>query len=582
MRNSIKTVISQAKNPEITRACDKTTGFGTSSNIRFLLCLLLCFFSIGFLFAQETTPEKSGQGSPLDGGRKIFPLPEQREPRPNTDIHAELTVVFSKDLEAPEMDFRKSYYASEAQIYTALYEGLFSYEPLTLSPVMAAAESWQLSDDKKVWTFTIRQNARYWNGDPLRAEDFRAAWLSMLDPKTEAPYSSLFDIIEGAKDYRLGNNTDPSSVGIIAEGDKTLIVRLNAPASFFPSMLCHHSFSPIHPSMLRNGNWTAPVSNGPFYITRETAKTIELAKNKFYWDADNVSLNEITIYFSDDGEESADMWNSGESRWIAGNVELEALSNTNGIVFNPMFATHYYYIRSIGPWKDYRLRRALSLALPWKEMRDVYFLPSKTLIFPISGYPEIAGIEEGNMEEAEKLLEDAGFPKGVGLPEIVIRVTPSEDDDRIAKLMAGAWMKLGIPVKLDIVPFGRYFNSLKEEDYNIGSITWIGDFADPYTFLQMWRRDSNLNDAFHNDNDFEEMMERSMYSDGLERFAILAEAEQLLLDRGAVLPLCYSPALNIIDTDEIDGWFPNAMDIHPFKYLQFKALKPLPGVASKP
>ena len=557
----------------------------TSSKTRFLLCIFIFFLFAAMLFAQETPQEKPllDKGSPLDGGRKIFPLPEQREPPgPNTDIHTEFTVVFSKDLEAPEMDFRKSYYASEAQIYTALYEGLFSYEPLTLSPVLAAAESWELSEDKKVWSFTIRQNARYWNGDPLCAEDFRASWLSMLDPKTEAPYSSLFDIIEGARDYRLGNNTDPSSVGIIVEGEKTLIVRLNAPASFFPSMLCHHSFSPIHPSMLRSNNWTLPVSNGPFYITGQTAKTITLAKNKFYWDADNVSLSEITIYFSDDGEESASMWNSGESRWIAGAVELESLNNTNGIVFNPMFATHYYYIRSIGPWKDYRLRRALSLVLPWKEMRDVYFLPSKTLIFPIFGYPEIKGIEEGNMEEAEKLLEDAGFPKGVGLPEIVIRVTPSEDDDRIAKLMAGAWMKLGIPVKLDIVPFGRYFNSLKEEDYNIGSITWIGDFADPYTFLQMWRRDSNLNDAFHDDNDFEEMMERSMYSDGLERFAILAEAEQLLLDRGAVLPLCYSPALNIIDTDEIDGWFPNAMDIHPFKYLQFKTLKPLPGVASKP
>ena len=542
------------------------------SRSRIILCIGLCFLAAGILLAQDKPL--------LDGGRKIFPLPNYAEPRPELADRTELTVVFSGDDEGPELDFRKSYLASEAQIYTAIYEGLFSYNPFTLVPVPAAAASWQISEDKKVWTFTIRQNARYWNGDSLRAEDFRAAWLSMLDPKNETPYSSLFDIIEGAKDYRLGNNTDPSSVGISVQGDKTLIVRLNAPASFFPSMLCHHSFSPIHPSLLNSDNWSAPVSNGPYYITNMTAKKITMVKNNLYWDADRVSILKLNIYFTDDGEESAAMWNSGEARWIAGTVEIESLNDRSGIMVNPMFATHYYYIRSIGPWKDHRLRRALTLALPWKEMRDFYYLPSKTLIFPISGYPEVKGIEEGgNTEEAQRLLEEAGYPKGVGLPEIVIRITPSEDADRIAKHMAAAWMGLGIPVKLDVVPFSRYFNSLKQDNYTIGSITWIGDFADPYTFLQMWRRDSNLNDAMHDDEDFEELMERSMYEEGDERFKILAEAEQLLLERGAALPLCYSPALNIVDTDEIEGWFPNAMDIHPFKYLRFKTIKPLPGVA---
>jgi peptide/nickel transport system substrate-binding protein/oligopeptide transport system substrate-binding protein len=147
--------------------------------------------------------------------------------------------------------------------------------------------------------------------------------------------------------------------------------------------------------------------------------------------------------------------------------------------------------------------------------------------------------------------------------------------------MASAWMSLGIPVKVDVVPFSRYFNSLKQENYTIGSISWIGDFADPYTFLQMWRRNSNLNDAMHDDEDFEKLIDRSMYEEGIIRFNTLAEAEQLLLERGAALPLCYSPALNIIDIDEIEGWFPNAMDIHPFKYLGFKTFKPLPGVALK-
>jgi peptide/nickel transport system substrate-binding protein/oligopeptide transport system substrate-binding protein len=510
-------------------------------------------------------------------GRKLFEKPGYAETRPDPVNRTELTAVFSGD--ETELDFRKSYLASEAQIFTALYEGLFSYNPLTLEPVPAAASSWRLSEDKKVWTFTIRQNAKYWNGDPLRAEDFRAAWLSLLDPVKNSPYSSLYDIIEGARDYRLGLIRDPGKVGISVPDSRTLVVTLNAPASFFPSMLCHHSFSPVHPSMVNADNWTSPLSNGPFYVSENENGFLVLVKNRNYWDAGRVALEKITIRFTDDDSEATAMWNSGEARWIAGNVNLETLTDRSGIVVNPMFATHYYYIRSEGPFRDYRIRRALALVLPWEEIRGNHYLPAKTLVYPIPGYPELKAVET-NIEEAQKLLVEAGFPKGVGLPELVIRITPSEDADRIGKLMAAAWMdKLGIPVKLDVVPYNRYFEALKTKDYNVGSTTWIGDFADPYTFLQMWRRDSNLNDSGHNDADYEALMEQSMAEEGDKRLETLGAAEQMLLDRGTVLPISYTPALNIVDTDELDGWFPNALDIHPFKYLSFKAFKPLPGVA---
>jgi peptide/nickel transport system substrate-binding protein/oligopeptide transport system substrate-binding protein len=514
-------------------------------------------------------------------GRRLFERPNYAETRPDPSSRNELTIVFSGD--GAELDFRKSYLASEAQIFTGLYEGLFSYNPVTLEPVPAAASSWRLSEDKKVWTFTIRQNAKFNNGDPLRAEDFRAAWISLLDPEKDSPYSSLYDIIEGARDYRLGNTGDPAKVGISAPDDRTLIVRLNAPASFFPSMLCHHSFSPIHPSMLNADDWSAPVSNGSFYVTDHGDGRLELSKNARYWDAGKVALEKIIIRFTDDENESAAMWNSGEARWIAGTVNLEALTDRSGIEVAGMFATHYYYIRSAdAPWQDYRIRRALALALPWDEIRGNHILPAKTLVPPaFRGYPALKGFDTTDAVEAQRLLAEAGFPKGVGLPELVIRITPSEDADRIAKLMAAAWMNLGVPVKLDVVPFNQYFNALKKKDYNVGSSTWIGDFADPYTFLQMWRKDSNLNDSGYNDADYEALMEKSMTEEGDERYATLGEAEQLLLDRGAVLPISYTPALNVVDINELDGWYPNGLDIHPFRYLSFKAFKPLPGVARR-
>ncbi|GHV29539.1 ABC transporter substrate-binding protein [Spirochaetia bacterium] len=507
--------------------------------------------------------------------------PDFGESRPQVVNREELTMAVS--LGEVELDFRKSYLSNEAQLYTALYEGLFSYHPFTMEPVPAAASAWEVSDDKKEWTFTIRDNARYWNGDPVRAEDFRAAWLSLLNPARESPYSSLFDIIEGALDFRLGNTVDPNTVGIEAPDPKKLVVRLNFPAAFFPSMLCHHSFSPIHPAMLGIDDWSAavPISNGPFYIIEAAADAMVLNRNELYWDVSRTALKKITLKFVEDGDEAAALWNSGEVRWIAGEVNLDALTDRSGIMVNPMFATHYYYIRSSDkPWNDYRVRQALSMALPWDQIRSGHYLPAKTLIYPIHGYPEVAGLDTTDIDKAKQLLSEAGYPDGLGLPELVIRLTPSPEADRIGKLMATAWKNdLGVPVKVEVIPYRQYFDAMKQDNYQVGSSTWIGDFPDPYTFLQMWRRDSNLNDAHYNDADYEALMDKSMTEDGNTRLSTLAAAEKLLLERGAVLPISYSPALNIVDTDELEGWFPNALDIHPFKYFSFKAFKPLPGVA---
>ncbi|MFQ3547494.1 MAG: peptide ABC transporter substrate-binding protein [Termitinemataceae bacterium] len=526
----------------------------------------------------ETRPGTEERDSSEGSAEDLFP---DAQTRPVPSNKNELTIVFSAS--KLELDPRKSYFATEAQLFTGIYEGLFTYHPLTLEPIPGVAASYQLSDDKKTWTFTLRSDARYINGDPVRAQDFRDAWLSLIDPAKNSPYSSLFDLIEGAQDFRSGKNTDPAAVGIEARTDRTLIVHLRSPASFFPSMLCHHSFSPIHPAMLKIPDWSkqAILSNGPFYITEQTKDRMVLAKSREYWDAKRVALDRIIIRFSEDGDEAASLWNSGEARWVAGDVNLEALTDRSGITVNAMFATYYFYIRSSkAPWNNRLVRRALALVLPWEEIRKGYYLPAETLIYPISGYPKPQGLSKTNREEARALLAEAGFTDTSKIPPLTIKVSQSREAQRIAQLMAQAWKEqLGLQVAVVTVPYDSYLESLKNNDYEVGSSTWIGDFADPYTFLQMWRSGSNLNDAAYNDPEYEALLERSMREEGDQRWNTLAAAEDLLLQGGTVLPIAYTPALNIIDTSEIGGWFPNALDIHPFKYLYYAALKPLPGVA---
>ncbi|MDR2447890.1 MAG: ABC transporter substrate-binding protein [Treponema sp.] len=545
----------------------------------------------------ETEPQESGEAaeSPADVPADV-PLEDEspaegspndyEEPPFSSNVPDTLTMTMSVG-SGVEFDFRKAWYASEAQIFTGVYEGLFTYNPVNMRPVMGVISKYEISSDKKQWTFTIRENARYSNGDPVAAEDFRSSWLSLL-AIPDAPYSSLYDIIEGAKDFRAGKLTDPDQVGIQVKEGK-LIVTLTSPAAFLPSMLCHHSFSVAHPdtrAMLDSGGFDPQkfISNGPFIITEANEQHVVFEKNPLYWDALNVKLKKIIIKFIDDDDEASALWNSGEARWIAGSMNLDTLTDRAGIQLNPMFATHYYFIRSdAAPWNDYRVRRALSLALPWSEIRANYILPAETLVLPLQGYPDIEGIAKTDIDEALRLLAEAGYPKGAGLPELVVKIGDYSEAKRIAEIMAAAWLEnLGVPVKIKMVSPYNYSDSLKDHDYQVASMSWIGDFADPYTFLLLFRQDSNLNEAGYSDQDYEDLMQKSMTEEGAPRMNTLAQAEKLLLDRGVVLPIYHTPALNIVDTNEITGWYPNMLDIHPFKYLGFALLKPLPGVALAP
>lgn len=535
----------------------------------------------GALLLASSCASAAGAAAPKSAETSVS-TGEKTESQSAVKIREEIIVAFSGN--DPELNPLRSFQADEAQIFTALYEGLFTYNPVTLEPVPALAARWEVSEDKRTWTFFLREGARYWNGDPVRASHIRDTWLSMMDPASDAAYSSLFDFIDGAKDFRLKKTTDISKIGITVKDEKTLVVKLSSPAAYFPRVLCHHSFAPVHPDMRKKKDWSAGpiISNGPYYILERTPGRLTLTRNSLYWDAKKVKIPRIVIRFGDKAEDAASLYDSGLAQWVAGDVDLEKLKDKRGISVNAMFATHYYYVRSADkPWSDRRVRRALTLALPWKEIRKDHLLPAPTLVFPIPGYPKLEGIAEGNVEEAKKLLTDAGFPEGKGVPQLVLRITPAKDAARIAELMSKAWKEvLGLQVRVEVIPFDAYYPAMKKSDYVVGSSTWIGDFADPYTFLQMWRADSNLNDARYRDDEYEKLVDKSLGEEGEARYKTLAEAEKLLLDGGVVLPISYTPAVNVINTDEIDGWYPNPLDIHPFKYLEFAAFKPLPGVAS--
>ncbi|WP_319416263.1 peptide ABC transporter substrate-binding protein [Marispirochaeta aestuarii] len=480
------------------------------------------------------------------------------------------------------LDPHHSYSATEAQLYTALYEGLYTYHPLTLEPVPGVARNFEVSEDGLVYRFYLRPDAYYWNGDRVTAEDFRESWLLHLNPEDRAEYTFLLDIIKGAREYRTGTGKR-EDVGISVPEEGVLEVTLNHPASHFLKILCHHSFSPVHSTFRENPDWeNAPsvIGNGPFMLYSRSPEKYVLKKNQFYWDRRNVRSDEIIFLLSDDYQHLTDLFNAKEVLWASGNILYDKLDDTSTLqVFHQFATTYFYFVCDEDPWTDPRVRRALLLLVPWEDLRteERYAVPTFRAVPEISGYPEVAGINSRDRETALKLLKEAGFPEGQGLPRPVFKIPESQEVQDLATAMATAWRDtLGLEAQFTLVPYGDYYNSIENRDYTIGLMSWIGDYADPLAFLQMWVSDSNLNKGSYSNPDYDNLIEEAMSLSGRERYNRMAKAEGLILEEGGIIPYKHSPSYNFVHADVLGGWLPNPLDIHPFKYLSYTK-PPLPA-----
>ncbi len=478
-----------------------------------------------------------------------------------------------------------SYTATEAQIYSAIFEGLVSYHPLTMEPVPGAAYTWKISEDKKIYSFFLRENGKYWNGDPVTAYDFRNTWLKLLAPEEESEYSFLFDVIKNARAYRTGKLEQTDTVGIHAAGPYRLDIELEHPADHFLKVLCHHSFVPVHPQFLQKDHWNSTniiPGNGPFYVYSQDENQIVLLKNNLYWDEKRVYYDKINILMQNDAAKNTEQFNSGSIQWMTDGILVDQIKNKETIITNPLFATNYFYFNCAEPpWNNHNIRRGLALLLPWDLIRSNRFLyiPTDRLIPQLPHYPVNEGISETDIDAGLRLLAEAGYPEGKDLPPIIIKIPGSFESRRISLLMQKAWTEqLSVEVTIDEYTYDTYYNELKEGNFTLGTISWIGDFPDPLTFLQMWTTDSNLNDAGYSGELFDSIIDRSMTQTGKQRYSTLSEAETILLHDAVVLPINHLPAWNIIDLFEINGWYTNPLDIHPFKYIRKHSLQVDPWI----
>ncbi len=472
-----------------------------------------------------------------------------------------------------ELNPQVTSYSSDSQILCGLYEGLFSYNPTTLDAEYALANDLHVSRDKKRWAIKLRENAKFSNGESITAASVRDSWLQLLS-NPQAPYSSLLDIIWKAADFRAGK-CSAEEVGISITGDYSLSIRLREPANYLPKLLCHTAFSIIHR--------IPTVYSGPYMLENQTEDSYFLKKNPYYWDADNVKLEEITFLQSDDEKENAYLFNTGKADWVMGSIETDRVLNKQSIQMSASFGTAYYFFRNskknlikngqFTPWDYPEFRNAVLEALPWTNLRSGALVPATTFVYPLAGYNSPQGFDFTDLNEAKLQMDAAREKYNLGKEEtlqLIFEVSQYTLTEEKKNLLVEALKPLGIELVIRELPSFMYLSNVALSDADMFAYTWIGDFADPLAFLELYRSTSSLNDSGWANAEFDSLLDKAAEASDYERYDLLAKAEQILLDSAMVIPVYHPVAFNIININEVGGWSTNAFDIHPLKSIYKK------------
>jgi oligopeptide transport system substrate-binding protein len=462
-----------------------------------------------------------------------------------------------------------------------LWEGLYTLDPKTLQLIPGTADKIDISDDQTVYTFHIRSTARWTSGDPVTPDNFIFAWRRMLEHPGD--YTYLLFYIRGAQPYETAF-TDPTkapppdfgTVGIKSPDPHTLIVTLEHPVTFFPSLCAFPSFFPLNERSMQpfaevdpvtrqtsyNQLFTRPPNlqtNGPYQLTEWSFKRrIRLRANPYYWDAANVKSKIIDQIYSDDPLSAYLQYDSGQIDWlseVSGELaaELKSQGRKDLHVF-PGFGTYFYSINcqpkfadgTTNPLADVRVRQALAMSIDKQPIVDTVTRMGESIatnyippgIFPT--FPSPAG-QPFDIAQARKLLADAGYPDGKRFPALTLLINSEGQHSQIAQIIQRQWkLNLGLNFSLDSVEVKILGQRLHNKDYAIARASWYGDYEDPSTFTDKYLSGSDNNDSGWISPPYDALCHDAAYDkDATHRLKTLSQAESMLLKEVPIIPVYY-------------------------------------------
>ena len=491
--------------------------------------------------------------------------------------------------EPETLDPAKSTGVTESNIQYEIFEGLTTYSP-DGQVVPGVAEKWEVSDDGKTYTFHLR-DSKWSNGDPVTAEDFVYAWRRVLDPATASDYAPIFDVIANAEQIRKGEEKDLTKLGAVATDPKTFTVSLAKSAPYFLGLVRHSSFLPVHKATVDKfaTDWTKPgnfVGNGAFTLSEWTPQaSLTVVKNPNYYDAANVKLEKIVYYPTEDISEEFKRFRNGELQ-----ITYEVPSDQIGFIeanmkdeyeAKPYLGTYYYVVnetRENGAKKE--VREALALAIDREAIADKVtqgsFLPAYSWVPP--GTPDYTtqylSFKDMPMPEriakAKELLAGAGFTAEKPL-KLEILYNTSENHKKIAIAIQDMWKQVGVDATLNNQEWQVYLDTRDNKQFDVARAAWIGDYADPVTFLDLFLSDAGVrNDAGYNNAEFDKLVKDSFgISDPKARMASLEKAEQMFLADLPIIPILHYKTKHMV-SKKVQGWAYNNLDFHMGRYMSIQ------------
>ena len=503
-------------------------------------------------------------------------------------------LVFAIGGDPETLDPAKARGVNEGRLIDNLFEGLLEHPLGGATPVPGVASRWTVSKDGLTYTFDLRKEARWSNGEPVTAHDFHYSWLRILDRRTAAPYADMFFVIDGARAFYEGRSEDPATVGIRVLDPHRLQVRLAYVAPYFLELCAFQSFRPVHQATVtaHGDRWTRPqhiVSNGAYRLVEwAPGQRLEAHRNPQYWDREKVVLDQFRVLVIQENSTMINLYEAGELDWTGGSdlpaIQMATLSRRADYHEDPYNGVYFYRFNIDHPaLADVRIRHALSFAVDREAIAKVMqggVVATGRFVPPADGLPDTGLAHEFDPDRAQRLLAEAGYAEGRGFPRLRLLYNTQENHKRIAEMVQQMWRRhLGVNIDLENQEWKVYLANVKSRQYQIGRSGWIGDYHDPMTFLDLWTTGSGNNNTGWSDREYDALIDRARREGNpRERIASLVRAEKTLLTRGPILPI-YHYARSYLLNPAVEGFRPHRLDRHPVKYM--RKSRPSSGATSQ-
>lgn len=475
----------------------------------------------------------------------------------------------------------------EGRIARALFEGLVVLRGPECAPVAAAAESWRIEDAGRRYVFTLREGARWSDGAPVRASEFDYGFRRLLDPDVGSRSAALLFDVRGARAYlrakTAGGAPDPASVGLSAPDDRTFVIELERPSPPFLALLAAPSLVPLRRDVVERpgGRWTHAgrlVSNGAFrLVARSVRDRIRLARNEHYWDVAHVGLRTMEILALDQPNTLVNLYEHGAVDWLTDvpPAPLRALlaKRPDHVRRSRHYGTYFYRVNTrLKPLANAKVRAALDLAIDKEGIVGAFLAggerPARSLVPPLSGEPPPV---RRDLAEARRLMSEGLAAEGLSaLPPFELAANALPLHQAVAEAVQAQWREaFGTTVSLARMEQQAFLATVERGDYALARGSWIGDYPDPLTFLDVFTSaDPNNQTGFaHARYDAIVLKELRETTDPARRAALAAEASAILDAERPVIPIYHYASINLI-RPEFEGFEDNLLDVHDPKLLR--------------